>query len=247
MLRRVHLALFVVLSLADFVLTWVLIEHKDPGIVEGNPVARWYLTALGWPGLFAYKAATVVTAILILGLVARHRPRLAGHVLTLACAALTATVLYSGLLTVLRPASDDDLADVTFAADPEHVAYKQLMIGLQEDLLSGRRSLRDAAQMLQDSPWARNPEFTHARRLAFPGRSEDECFGAMLVVNTVANLYETDPQTKPAAEQLLRQFQATYDSAAPWSEAQLLARTKQDFRPDSRLTRGPHRPRWRPF
>src|SRR5437870_1256399 len=123
MLRCHQLVLFVLLSLTDFALTWVLIERQAEGIYEGNPVARWWLAAYGWPGLFFFKAATVLTAAALAGLIARHRPRLGSHVLTFGCAALAATVLYSGTLAVLHTPSEEDLAAANFAAEPDHVEY----------------------------------------------------------------------------------------------------------------------------
>jgi hypothetical protein len=247
MLRCHQLVLFVLLSLADFALTWALIEHQGEGIYEGNPVARWWLAAYGWPGLFIFKAAAVSAAVGLAVIIARHRPRLGDHVLHFGCAALAATLVYSGTLAIVRRASSDEFALPNVVADPDHVEFLQLLGQLRRDVGSGRCSLRDAARALEETAWAKKPEFSHARRLAYPGRPEGECFGAIVVVSIVSVLKETDPQARPTADRLLGEFEATYQTAAPWSREELLKRTVQELELPTRLSSRPSRPRWRHF
>jgi hypothetical protein len=228
-MRRFQLALFLLLSLADFVLTQILLEQQKPGIYEGNPVARQCLAGYGWPGLLAYKAAMVLTAATALGLIARQRPRLAGSILTFACAALTATVLYSGALAVWRPVPVDEFTGINFGAEADHQQYVRIRNGLRQELISRRRTLRDAARALGETAWAQQPGFIHGRRTVFPGRGEEECFGAILVASAVAALPVAEPRTASLAEQLLGEFEATYGTAAHWSRSELLRQAFPGF------------------
>ncbi len=247
MLRRLLMALFVLLSLADFGLTWFLIEQPDPGIYEGNPAARWWLAVYGWMGLFTYKAATVLTAALIVGLIAQKRPRLAAHVMAFACLALTATVVYSGALAVLRSPTEDVVVGPIFEAATDHGEYLELLDGLRKDVAAGRTSLRDAARTLEQCAWARNPEFARTRGVVYPGRREDECFGAILLIAAVSSLPNADPQTRPITERLLGEFEAAFGTTAPWSRDELLQQTRHELDRERHRGRGPYRPRWGDF
>jgi hypothetical protein len=97
-LSRWKLALFVGLSVADFLLTWWLISSTGGIVYESNPVAGWLLSRYGWPGLAAFKglaATTVIGSAVTLCLCRRPSGE---RVLTFACSATGGVVLYSGLL-----------------------------------------------------------------------------------------------------------------------------------------------------
>jgi hypothetical protein len=87
--------LFVALNLADFFLTWRLVDGSHGAVVESNPVANWWLTTLGWSGLAAYKVAIVVLVGTVIRVISCKRPRTGGRVLAFACSTLLAVVLYS--------------------------------------------------------------------------------------------------------------------------------------------------------
>jgi hypothetical protein len=87
--------LFVALNLADLFLTWRLVHGSHGAIVESNPVANWWLTALGWPGLSAYKLGIVVLVGTVIGVIRLKRPRAGSRVLAFACSAVLVVVLYS--------------------------------------------------------------------------------------------------------------------------------------------------------
>ena len=93
------LSLLGILTGMDFVLTWHLLHIKTGVILEGNPLAAWWLEHGGWSGLAGFKMATAGTAGGLALLIFRHRPRTGQRVLALACAALAAVVLYSGYLS----------------------------------------------------------------------------------------------------------------------------------------------------
>src|SRR5262249_41553021 len=49
------LLLFLLLSLTDLWLTWFLVQRSDGAVYEGNPVAAWWLSRYGLPGLALFK------------------------------------------------------------------------------------------------------------------------------------------------------------------------------------------------
>jgi hypothetical protein len=97
----VGLLLFASLSLADLVLTRLLVGDGTGALYEANPLAAWCLRQHGWPGMAAFKLATVLLAGACIVRIGRHRPRVAGRLLVLSCGAVTAVVLYSCCLLTL--------------------------------------------------------------------------------------------------------------------------------------------------
>ncbi|MBN9519411.1 hypothetical protein J0H58_12955 [bacterium] len=89
----VGLVLYVVLSLTDLALTY-LIVHAGIGY-ESNPVADAWLYLHGWAGLAAFKALTVVVFGATIALLTRHRPRTAGALVVVGCVALLLVVGHS--------------------------------------------------------------------------------------------------------------------------------------------------------
>ena len=90
------LGLYVVLSAADFGLTWVLLK-MNPSAVESNPVAAEWLARFGWGGLAVFKAATVLVFVGAVVVILRRRRAVVGAgVVTFGCAALLAVTVYSG-------------------------------------------------------------------------------------------------------------------------------------------------------
>ena len=54
------LAVFLALSLTDFVQTFALITGSDGAVYEANPIADAWLAKHGWTGLAAFKAGIVL-------------------------------------------------------------------------------------------------------------------------------------------------------------------------------------------
>jgi hypothetical protein len=98
MVHPYKLALFVLLSVTDLFLTWVLVNSTDGIVYESNPVASFWLATFGWLGLTAYKMGLMVFVSALVLVISRYRPRVGGRILLFACSALTCVVLYSCFL-----------------------------------------------------------------------------------------------------------------------------------------------------
>ncbi len=94
-LRRWLLVLYLVLSVADLVLTWGLIQGSGHLVYESNPVARDWLLKYGWNGLLIFKAGMVLTVALSCWLIGRTRPRLSAGILVVGCLVTGGVVIYS--------------------------------------------------------------------------------------------------------------------------------------------------------
>jgi hypothetical protein len=92
------LCLYLLLSLADLLLTRQLVGGSPTEVYESNPIANAWLHAYGWAGLAAYKALAVLVVIGLVTLIFLHRPKLSGRVLQFACMATGSVVVYSCLL-----------------------------------------------------------------------------------------------------------------------------------------------------
>lgn len=89
----IGMVLYVVLSLTDLALTYVIIR-KNIGY-ESNPVAEAWLHRYGWEGLATFKAVTALVFGVSVALISRHRPRTATVLVAVGCAALLVVVTYS--------------------------------------------------------------------------------------------------------------------------------------------------------
>ncbi|HZU37937.1 MAG TPA: DUF5658 family protein [Gemmataceae bacterium] len=105
-LRRWLLILYLVLSVADLFLTWLLVQDSDHEVYESNPFAGAWLTRFGWSGLLIFKAILVISVAILCLAIARSRPRWSLLVLVLGCAVTGGVVVYSwtllGRLGMLR-------------------------------------------------------------------------------------------------------------------------------------------------
>lgn len=87
----------VIVSVLDFVLTWLLIE-RFPIAYESNPVAQGILNRFGWRGLFCFKMLMTGLPISLIWSIPRQRRRMAflasGVILTI----LASVVTYSSVM-----------------------------------------------------------------------------------------------------------------------------------------------------
>jgi hypothetical protein len=97
------LVLFGLLSCLDMCLTFLVILRSGGQIQEGNPVAREWLLAFGWPGLVIFKIGTMVVAMTTVILISRRRPTTALMVVILCCMILAWVVKYSYRLLANLP------------------------------------------------------------------------------------------------------------------------------------------------
>jgi hypothetical protein len=90
-----RLTVFIVLSLADLFLTWLLIRYSGGQIGENNPIASVWLARFGWEGLVVFKVAAMSVVGAAAVLIWARRPRLGKWLLTLGCLLVGMVVLYS--------------------------------------------------------------------------------------------------------------------------------------------------------
>jgi hypothetical protein len=89
------LTVFVVLSVTDLVLTWLLLTAEQGETIESNPIAAWTLENLGWGGMAGFKLAMVSLIAGIAYVVTCRRPRAAELLLVFGCGAQAAIVTTS--------------------------------------------------------------------------------------------------------------------------------------------------------
>jgi hypothetical protein len=92
------IAAFVILSVADLVLTHVLLTSTDDAIYEANPLANFILECHGWSGLTVFKLTAVALISSIILYVGKVRPLTGRRLLTFACGLMIAVVIYSAYL-----------------------------------------------------------------------------------------------------------------------------------------------------
>jgi hypothetical protein len=201
-------ALFAALGLTDLVLTCYLLRATSGWVYESNPVAQWWLVRWGWAGLAGFKLAVMLLVLTAVSLIARNRPRTAGHVLSFACGATLLVVGYS--CTFLGTARcrgqaltrEDELRIRTEAAQIDAEVhqlqeYLQLLDQLAEDLNAGRGSLEALVTRLAATPHAQDPTWLKLQRRYHPYRSDWEFLAASLLHRARA-LAERDAEDRAA-------------------------------------------------
>jgi hypothetical protein len=92
-------SLFLLVSLLDFVMTWWMLNHRDPDsplrFGESNAVARWFLHGWGYHGLLYFKVAICLFIVLSTQVIHLRRPNTAKAILWLGIAVTSLTVIYS--------------------------------------------------------------------------------------------------------------------------------------------------------
>jgi hypothetical protein len=89
------LSVFAVLSIADLLLTYQLLQRTGGSVYESNPIANAWLVAYGWAGLVVFKIIAITVLVSVASVLSLRQPRLAGEVLTFACVAVGGVVVYS--------------------------------------------------------------------------------------------------------------------------------------------------------
>jgi len=95
---RVGLAIFLLLSITDFMITWKLVAASNTEVDEVNPLASWILQQFGWIGLATFKAALVSFIAASIVIIRLRRKSMGEAVLTFGCGAQASVVVTSLLL-----------------------------------------------------------------------------------------------------------------------------------------------------
>jgi hypothetical protein len=214
------MVIFGCLSVADFLLTWWLLERSRTGAYEGNPLARWCLLKYGWTGLAAFKSVLVVVFGALALVVFRARRRAAERLMTFACVTLAAVVFYSGSLLAMSPRAraapkEDKSAD---APPPEwaeemrrNVTHARFLDGLCEDLIAGRRTLDEAVDVLAETPRARQTRWLRQLASTYDCDSARKCLAAYLLTHAEGYCRDVHPlQFRAIAPRLRAAFHAEH-------------------------------------
>ena len=90
-----RLFLFLVLSLADLLITILLLMGSPHTAEEVNPIARAWLVNYDWQGLIVFKALVVAIVSAIGVYISLRQPDTGRKVLTFACLVVGLVVIYS--------------------------------------------------------------------------------------------------------------------------------------------------------
>ena len=187
-LRR--LRCFLLLSVADLLLTAHLLRGGDARFHEVNPLAAWCLARCGWLGLGAFKAATVLLATGALVVLARRRPGAARVALSAGCAAVGLVVVYSvSLAAVVGPhLRRQERRELEVQAEQDRVlearcrkahAYGRLLNRLSREVADGR-PLAEAAHELAALGRHHDADWQRFMGQLYPGKSPREMLTAHL-------------------------------------------------------------------
>ena len=230
------LSLLGILTGMDFVLTWHLLHIKTGVILEGNPLAAWWLEHGGWSGLAGFKMATAGTAGGLALLIFRHRPRTGQRVLALACAALAAVVLYSGYLSAtIQWGSDPQIRQLQastahLAAAQERVqAYVKIKFAMIRDVQANPCSLQEAVARLAATELANEPDWWKFSRNRFPEASHKEILAISIIREAVLTSKKYPGSFAwQLSYDLRKQFRALYHRALPDCSGRLRANSSFD-------------------
>jgi hypothetical protein len=225
---RRMLFFFLVLSVADFTLTWHLLQRAGGQARESNPVACWWLAHFGWPGLAGFKLGLAGVVAILVRVVARRRPPAARLVLRFGCSVLLAVVLYSGFLlygveagAAEEAAEKRRIAEWTRELDRETDRlrhYYALVETLRVELADGRRTLAEAVEFLAESESAWDPHWVpQGQLISSLDPTKGEGLAIRLVSQTLAPLERDPNRWKEVARDLDAQFRSCFGRPPPRS------------------------------
>jgi hypothetical protein len=237
MVQRGKQVVFVLLSVADLSLTCWLLERSGGNVHEANPVAAWWLARYGAMGLACFKGAMVLLVLGLAAVIARHRPRAAGHILTFGCAALALVVLYSASLC---PAASRTPAEREAIEIQQHnqklstmnrttqqwrarmKAFLALRDELCQCLLAGRSTLHEAVDRLLATEQGRDARWRAGLSHLHPEGSLPERVAIYLILG-VYHLAEGPDDAWRSVRRLERELEITYGRSLPQRLRVLLA------------------------
>lgn len=217
--------LFAALSVADFALTWWLIERSEARAYEANPIAGWWLAQFGWIGLACFKLAVVCLILGLASLISRFRPLTAGRVLRLGCACLAAVVLYSVALggracwaseettachNAELEATNREVLDYHRARD----SMRTLLAQLEREILAERHTLPQAAAQLQEHQGT-DPDRLRTLELNYPDVPLEQRFACWIITRLMAPRAKDSVATRLLAGRLEGEFRSGYGVPTP--------------------------------
>jgi hypothetical protein len=213
------LLLFLLLSLSDLGLTWLLLERSGGVIYEGNPVADWWLHRYGWAGLAAFKVLTVLVVVGLTAVVSRSRPSSGGLILSVACAVLALVVGYSCYLVGRGAAREPESAEMasvraeTAQIDAEWEKsreYSRALQQLSEALADGRCSLCEATAQLGSTRRGQDPAWLDRLHAYLPARTDEECLATGLALHSLLQVRDDPAAAERLAHRLERDLAAQF-------------------------------------
>jgi hypothetical protein len=94
--------------------------------------------------------------------------------------------------------------------EPPPEAHRELLDRLSADLIAGRRSLPEAADLLADFSRQRKGEWLRAVARRYPDRSEEAAVACALVYFTLFCLHDGNPEDEKTARRLAAEYRACY-------------------------------------
>ena len=222
-LRLCLLILFVVLSLADLLLTGYLLNksqviHKSNEVIyEGNPIANAWLLRFGWRGLVIFKALAMWVVGGVALYVSSYRPRLGAFVLVFACLVVSAVLFYSYSLTRSKAAALGLDPHSLFVNEVERKddIYRAERRRVKNELISGNYTLHEAMRQLLETEQPHSPTWLAKAHERNPGCTDEECVAAEQIELTLNALQNDVPRAHRLSVDLGKQFKELYGREAP--------------------------------
>ena len=89
---------YVLVSVLDLFMTYLLLCQSEVRFVEANPIARFFIYGWGFKGMVYFKLGMVALVCVISQIVAQKRPRMAKWLLNWATVVVAGVVIYSLML-----------------------------------------------------------------------------------------------------------------------------------------------------
>ena len=224
----IALLLFVLLNLSDLILSCFLFSQHSQWAHESNPIANWFLSHLGFPGMTAFKIAIVGLTLVAVTRVRRDRPQLAQATLWTGCVILLAVVIHSVSLA-------QRLGDYSAHFAQQHEqrellkrecelakARQKLLTDYAQLVKQGSLSLSEAVNALKrqsvtDAGWRKslNATFAHC--------STEQQLAFVLCLHISSSLDDSTSQTSGVFEELERELAQHFSSSRQgWTRFQKL-------------------------
>ena len=138
---------FLLLNLADLLVTNTILNHRDQWGYESNPVARYWHGQWGLYGLVFLKFTLVAVVLVICQMIHRYRPTLARRLLVVCCIIVCLVVCYGLTMVITYEVVSDRPTEQTAGQEPE------IRAGIQRPIMY--LMLSSAPAGLRDPPGRR--------------------------------------------------------------------------------------------
>lgn len=211
------LAAFIILSVCDFITTFLLLSYTDGAVYESNPVANSWLEQSGWVGLAVFKVLIVFGVAGIAVYMFQRRPRVAHDLLAIGCGAVIVAVVTGAGIAISHagPPIDDSQVHIDSPDSPaewedRYMEYQMALDNAAAGLDLNEIDVPEAVSLLKETSLGNDEEWIKSLTFAYPGLENGSALLAAEAIQHTVTLQLRTPRAADLAQRLEGQLRQHY-------------------------------------